>query len=103
MDSARQAIEFFDLPAVRLGDAAYGPQQNLLITPELGHRLTDPYELVRCAEITAEEPDDRLLVAVEHREALTRPAHREDRLGVLAFFDRATIGQEPAPAERSRV
>jgi hypothetical protein len=45
--TAREVIELLDLPAVRLGDAAPGPQQNLLIAPELGHRLAHPYELVR--------------------------------------------------------
>jgi hypothetical protein len=103
--SARQAIEFLDLPAVRLGDAAPGPQQNLLLTPELDHRLTDPYELVGCAEITAKQCDDRPLVAVEHREALACPAHRKEPLSVVAFFDRATVASSPrspsAPAYRT--
>lgn len=58
--TAREVIELFDLPAVRLGDAALGPQQNLLLAPELGHRLADPDELVRRAQIPTKQRDDRL-------------------------------------------
>jgi hypothetical protein len=83
--TARQVIQLRDLPTVRLGDAALGPQQNLLLAPELGHRLADPDELVRCAEIPTEQRDDRLPVSIEHREPLAGPAHREDPLAVPAL------------------
>jgi len=101
--AAREVIQLFDLPAGGLGDPACGPPQDLVVASELGHRLADPDELVRRAEVPAEERDDRLLVPVEDREALARPPHREDPLCVLTSFDRAAVGQQAALAERAGV
>lgn len=103
MHAARQVIQLSDLPAVRFGDATRGPQQHLILAAELEHRLANPDELVRRAEIPAKQRDDPLPIPVQHRQALACPAHRKDPLAVLAPLNRTTVSQEPILAERRRV
>jgi hypothetical protein len=96
---AGEVVERGDLPAAGFGDPATRPRKNVLVAAELSHRLADSDELMRRAEVCAEQRDDRLRVSVEHGEALARPAHRE-RPVVVAPCDRVTVGGESGLAER---
>ena len=97
----RQVVEATRLPAVGLGDPALGPREHLFLEPEFGHRLNGLHELTRSAQVAAEQLHDRVGVAVEDREALSRVPDRE-RLAVLGL-QRLPLGGQAPLAEPGRV
>lgn len=103
VDAAYEVVELRDLPAIGLLDPATRPEENLVVAAQLGHRLADPDELIRRAEVAAEQRDDRLTVPVEHRQALTCPFHREVVLAVGALRDRASVHGQTAISQSIRV
>ena len=59
---------------------------------------------MRSAEVSAEQRDDGLGVAVEYGEPLACPPHREQLAAVgVALFDRLPVGGEAVLAERRAV
>ena len=99
---AGQVVELVGLPAGRLIDPAPGPRDHFVIAAELGHRLGDSDELVRSREVASEQRDDRVAVAVEHRETLARVPGSEPLLVLLCRQERAELG-EPDLAKRGAI
>ena len=97
VDPGGEVVELGDLPAARLGDPPGGPGQDVVVAAQLCHGLGDPDELVRPAQVTAQQSDEGLRVAVEHGQTLLGVRGGE-RIATTCFdplLHLATVGREP--------
>ena len=102
VNGTRQVVQLGGLPSVGLRDATGRPGQRLVISPKLGHRLCDPHEPVRGAQVPTQQFHDRVNVTLQDGETLARVAGRE-RVAARVGGDRLSIRSDPVLTERARV
>ncbi|MGH9077548.1 MAG: hypothetical protein ACRDY0_08880 [Acidimicrobiales bacterium] len=105
MDPGGEVVELGDLPAAGLGDPASGPGQDVVVAAQLRHGLGDRDELVWPAQVTAQQPDKGLRVAVEHGQTLlgVRGGERVATTSFDALLHVAAVGREPELAQSAGV
>ncbi len=74
-------VQLGDLPTARRVDATSSPCERVVGSVEFEHRLSDPDEVIRTVEVSTEQLDDPVDVAIEDREPLLDVPHGEVRIG----------------------